>query len=338
MNKKEAKNMMNKKIIAGLSLLISASAMATTGNTPQTFTYQGKILNSSGTAPLTTVISLTLDVYDPFATCLLYEEQQANIDLSQTNGLFAVQVGSAVGDAKRTANDQALAMSTIFANSGSAILAASTTNCSGGYTPGANDGRLLRVKVTNGGSTVTISPDLQINAVPNAMVADTLQGSPLNQVVVPAGIVSAYLGTVGACPTGYVLASGQTLNKSAYPALFTALGNTAGTTFIVPDLRGLFLRGLDTTGNVDPAGVGRTLGNVQQDQLQGHFHGSGVPANVAYYTGGGGTIGFYHGSSDEGFWGGQVVTSPTTDGSNGTPRTGPETRVKNAAVNYCVKY
>jgi hypothetical protein len=169
---------MKKILLIGL-LILPTSAFA--GGVPSSFTYQGIVMNSAGTAPLTSVVSLKLSIYDPTAQCLLYQEQQANIDLSQTNGTFAVQVGSGVGSAKRVGGtDQGLAMSSIFANNGQ-ILAASTSNCTAGYTPAANDIRLLRVAVTSGGSTVTISPDLQINSVPNAMVAETLQGlTPVN--------------------------------------------------------------------------------------------------------------------------------------------------------------
>jgi hypothetical protein len=169
-----------KKILLLIGVLLASTTTFAAG-VPASFTYQGIVMNSAGTAPLTSVVSLKLSIYDPTGTCLLYQEQQANIDLSQTNGTFAVQVGSAVGAAKRTGTDQGLAMTSVFANNGQ-ILAASTTNCTTGYTPAANDNRLLRVAVTNGGSTVTISPDLQINAVPNALVAETLQGQTPSQI------------------------------------------------------------------------------------------------------------------------------------------------------------
>jgi hypothetical protein len=169
-----------KKLLLVLSLLLANSAFAS--GVPASFTYQGIVMNSAGTAPLTSVVSLKLSIYDPTGACLLYQEQQANIDLSQTNGTFAVQVGSSVGAAKRVGGtDQGLAMPAVFANNGQ-ILATSTTGCTAGYTPAANDGRLLRVAVTNGGSTVTISPDLQINSVPNALVAETLQGQTPSQI------------------------------------------------------------------------------------------------------------------------------------------------------------
>jgi microcystin-dependent protein len=317
-----------KKILLA-SLLISSLANA---GVPASFTYQGVVMNSAGTAPLTSVISLTLSLYDPTGTCLLYQEQQANIDLSQTNGTFAVQVGSVPGTSKRTLLDQALPMTSVFANNGQ-ILAASTTNCSAGYTPGTTDNRLLRVSVTNGGSTVTISPDLQINAVPNAMVAETLQGYTPTNIYTPVGSLVAMATT--SCPAGYVVTNGQSLVRSSFPALFTAIGTTYGfqtsTTFNVPDTRGYFLRGLDTTGTVDVNGSTRTVGSTEQDSMQGHVH------QINGDVGGAGSIsvGFTDSTSARGPG---TTTGPISDGTNGTPRVTAETRPKNFAVNYCIKF
>ena len=46
----------------------------------------------------------------------------------------------------------------------------------------------------------------------------------------------------------YLLCNGATFNRLIYPSLYTFLGNSS----VLPDLRGYVLRGLDTTGLVDP--------------------------------------------------------------------------------------
>jgi hypothetical protein len=189
---------------------------------------------------LTSVVSLKLSIYDPTGTCLLYQEQQANIDLSQTNGTFAVQVGSALAAAKRTTSDQGLSMPSVFANNGQ-IIAASTLNCTAGYTPAANDNRLLRVAVTNGGSTVTISPDLQINSVPNSLVAETLQGyTPTTLKTIPGSISSTgtnsyhheFAQVASACsssPCTIAISSGAWVSSITRPSIGNYTANfTAG--------------------------------------------------------------------------------------------------------------
>ena len=72
-------------------------------------------MNAAGTAPLAAVINLKLAIMEPGSACTIYEETQTGIDLTQTNCLFSVQVGTTVGDAKRTANDQGLTMPAVFA-------------------------------------------------------------------------------------------------------------------------------------------------------------------------------------------------------------------------------
>jgi microcystin-dependent protein len=343
---------MKKSYLSVLFLLSITSAFAS--GVPSSFTYEGKVLNSAGTAPLTSVISLTLSLYDPTGTCLLYQEQQANIDLSQTNGTFAVQVGSTVAAAKRTTKDQNLSMTSVFANNGQ-ILATSTSNCTAGYTPAANDIRLLRVTVTNGGSTVTISPDLQINAVPNAMVAETLQGQTPTQLQVPVGMILPFTGAT--CPTGYLAADGTGYSSTTYNNLFAIMGYTYGGasgTFLTPNTGGLFLRG---AGTQTLAGINysASVGSYQNDQMQGHTHidsghnhidgFAGVNGNASFgvaSVGATGNVNSQGGSSTTS----HAITStssanlggPTNDGTNGTPRTGLETHPANVGVKYCVKY
>lgn len=143
----------------------------------QFFTYQGRLLNDVGTAPLSGNVALTLGIYDMSGNCLLYEEQQA-VDLTGTGGAFQVQVGQleAIGG-KRTVNDPHNAMAVVFAND-AAISAQVSGSCPGGsYTPVAGASRKLRVTVTpQAGSPVTLTPDQVIGAAPQASVAETLQG------------------------------------------------------------------------------------------------------------------------------------------------------------------
>jgi hypothetical protein len=161
-----------------LSFFISLSALATQ-ESPQSFNFQGRLFNSAGTAPLEELVGLKFQIFDPSGTCLLYQETQ-NFDLTNTSGVFAVSVGSATGAVKRTVGtDPGLLMKNIFKNDTTvATRAALSANCAAGYTPTAGDVRLLRITVTptSTGTPEVLSPDQTINNVPQALVAETLQG------------------------------------------------------------------------------------------------------------------------------------------------------------------
>jgi len=61
--------------------------------------------------------------------------------------------------------------------------------------------------------------------------------------------------------------------------------NVAGPYFVLPDMRGVFARGLDTSGTVDPDGASRDIGNNQDWAVFDHRH-------TIYYVGASGD-GFY---------------------------------------------
>jgi len=108
-----------------------------------------------------------------------------------------------------------------------------------------------------------------------------------------------------------------------------AAPDIAGPFLQLPDLRGATFRGLDIAGNRDPDGPSRLLGDFQEDQFQGHHHEFGFvsEAGGGAFTnaGGGGPIS-------------GIVLNPITDGVNGTPRIGLETRAKNISTNYVIGF
>jgi phage-related tail fiber protein len=161
--------------------------------------------------------------------------------------------------------------------------------------------------------------------------------------------------TTGALPTGFVTATQYfvvgasittntfQLSATAGGTAITTTGSQSGihtahnapfgigdgtTTFNVPDLRGEFLRGWDDSRAVDAS---RAFGSLQLDQFQGHYHGNTV------YGGSGGPTSTTGGSGNSP---NAVtnITGPVTDGTNGTPRTGAETRPRNVAMLACIKY
>lgn len=138
-------------------------------------------------------------------------------------------------------------------------------------------------------------------------------------------------------PPGYLKCHGQQLSRTEYHKLFAAIGTTYGNgdglnTFNIPDFRGQFTRGFDDGKGIDS---GRVFGSSQNDAFQGHLHANFTNPSKGYSTGG--TTYDYLSSIQYGS-GVSGVGSPTSDGGNGVPRTSSETRPKNIAVLFCIKY
>ena len=92
--------------------------------------------------------------------------------------------------------------------------------------------------------------------------ADDLPG------MVPSGAVLYFAGQTA--PTGWLKANGAAVSRTAYAALFAAIGTTYGagdgsTTFNLPDLRGEFMRGWDDGRGIDR---GRAFGSAQGDAIR----------------------------------------------------------------------
>lgn len=153
---------------------------------------------------------------------------------------------------------------------------------------------------------------------------------------VMAGVVFPFAGTT--CPTGSVAGDGSSLLRAGiYANLFTAIGTTYGsadgTHFTVPDYRGVFIRGVGTNGTATESNggafAGAALGTFQNDQFQGHKQN----ADSASTTGG--FVGWFTGNNNGGT-ADPAGASLTSDGTNGTPRSGAETRPVNLSATYCI--
>jgi hypothetical protein len=207
---------------------------------------------------------------------------------------------------------------------------------------------------------VSIAPRPKLGSVPYALEADKAAGAsgPLATQIaqmqttlttlspIPSGVIQAFAGSQSGIPSGWVECKGQAVGRTdpVYAALFKAIGVTWGagdqaTTFNVPDLRGVFLRGWNgfpaaTDAFADPdaasrvarlpaAGVatGNGVGSYQQDQLVSHNHGTtfGGGCGIAFAPGG--------------------DCSPAVQGSASMTNFtgGAETRGKNAYVMYIIK-
>ena len=160
---------------------------------------------------------------------------------------------------------------------------------------------------------------------------------------VPAGMGGEYYGS-GAAPLGWLFCEGQLLARSAYPALYAAIGTTWGSTtsdnFKLPDTRGQFLRGWDNSRGLDKSRKFATdqksaIPNIKGDIFAGtslsHIFCPTAPFYTSQHdtgtnTGGGG-------------WQGTTKVSMDLSRSSSVYTNGiTEARPTNIAVRYMIKY
>jgi microcystin-dependent protein len=106
---------------------------------------------------------------------------------------------------------------------------------------------------------------------------------------IPTGTVVPFAAT--SVPSGWILCDGglygrTSLNPSPQPNLFSVIGTTYGsgdglTTFAVPDLRGMFVRGFDNGRGIDPL---RAFGTQQSDSFKSHNHSGNTGLFNATHT------------------------------------------------------
>ena len=179
-----------------------------------------------------------------------------------------------------------------------------------------------------GNGVVTIQNlNVLIELIANNLIANNLFANNfiVNKInLIPSGTIFTFAKTIS--PSGYLICDGSNLQISSYPDLYDAIGfiyNSSPPTgsFTIPDLRGYFVRGFDSTGVIDP---GRVFGSSQIDELKSHVHTLQAP---------GGTVDFNTPvtgmNQSAAFYGNVGYTTAQTGGN--------ETRPKNIAMLICIK-
>lgn len=132
---------------------------------------------------------------------------------------------------------------------------------------------------------------------------------------------------VNSVPTNFLKCNGAGLDTTTYKKLFDVIGYTfggSGSTFNLPDLRGLFPRVLDEGKGYD---VGRAIGSYQADGYAQHTHTYNDAIGNHYMT-----AEMPYGS-DSSLPGSDASVATINCNADGT-----ETRPKNYSVIYCIKY
>ena len=137
---------------------------------------------------------------------------------------------------------------------------------------------------------------------------------------------------------GWMFCDGRVLDPGAYPELFAVIGYLYGKSgtnlYNLPDYRGLFLRGVDAGSGMDPDsskrlaptgnGTSSGIGSFQCDALQTHTH---IYKSVQLAA-----------PAQSGNAAGQTNSEVSTSAPESPARITTETRPKNIAVNYIIKF
>jgi len=165
-----------KFFLRGLALIagIALSTTAHSQTSPQAFSLQGRLVDNSNQPVQASSVSFTIQIRSPgVEDCLLYEETHT-VNMSNSDGLFSIPLGTGTRGGTAAFKDTST-LAQAFTNSSSTI---SSLTCASGstYAPASGQRRKLRLHFDDGTGYQTLSQDMQINSVPYALYADTLQG------------------------------------------------------------------------------------------------------------------------------------------------------------------
>lgn len=192
----------------------------------------------------------------------------------------------------------------------------------------------VTIKSTAGGSVGVVAPR-NVNTIVFSNGSEVFFAQ---QNTTPSGVIIQFAGSTA--PTGYLACNGAAVARTTYPNLFAAIGTTWGagngtTTFNIPDLRGMFVRGTGTNGTYSTS-VGPALGAYQADQFASHTHiatDSGHQHVYQSITVGGSGI-----QSGAGYVGSFPSTSTGFANITNSSTGGTETNPKNFGILYCIKF
>ncbi len=171
------------RIFILLNIFLIPQALLAAEDSPQAVMFEGRAYDASDNPINDGSVLFNFKIYNPAKTCILYEESQNGVDLTNPIGFFALEVGSKVaGGGKRSGNDPGLTMAEVFQNR-TAVTGKTAGGAGCAYTGAAGERRVLIVEMTPSGGILDTFPDIVINGVPQALVAETLQG------ILPAGFI-----------------------------------------------------------------------------------------------------------------------------------------------------
>ncbi|MBQ7461189.1 MAG: tail fiber protein [Bacteroidaceae bacterium] len=180
-----------------------------------------------------------------------------------------------------------------------------------------------------------------------------------NAILFPAGMIVPFAGPAENIPDGWMLCDGSEISRSEYANLYKAIGVSWGTgdgstTFNLPDLRGMFLRGVSGDSGYDPdadtrvllkdngGNTGNNVGSYQGDAIRNITGNAYAVLTREDHEASNGALNLNHtrlnwleliGEDRKDAW----VSDLNIDASRVVP-VGSDNRPKNVYVNYIIKY
>jgi len=314
---------MKKIFIFLIALMSSISAFAQ--NSGLGFNYQAVVRDVNGILLANSNETLRISLFpgQQASTPTWVETHSVHTDLS---GSFGITVGNGTRQSTSTVNNF------------------SDINFSSAY-------YWMKVEIMEGSTYREVSYS-QLPSSPYSEVAH-------NATLFPAGMIMAFAGPAENIPAGWLLCDGSEVSRSTYSNLYNAIGVSWGTgnnttTFNLPDLRGMFLRGVagsDLSGDPDAnirvsrydngGNTGNNVGSYQGDAIR-NITGTmspvrGEQANPSVHA----TSGVFESTNTNVNGGARTETrgasTVTFDASRVVP-VGSDNRPKNVYVTYIIKY
>ena len=327
-----------KKLILGALVILSSMIFATYPSVPRVF-GPGNIIpigylneNFNYLTNASSSGSYDANFLNLYINNSLFVDSAKNIQLNNLNINGYINAG---GNLTSSGNLISYGAMTIYGSStvnGSMYISTLNTN----YLPSTTIGTLNVSNETVSTLTVTnlTVTNLTVTNLTVTTISATTRYIDKTGYVTPVGSITAFGGSTP--PLGWLTCDGSSVLIASYPDLYASIsgnwGTADGSHFNLPDLRGYFLRGLDTTKTRDADWATRTssyvggnvssnVGSVESDQYASHAH---------TFTNTGGQGGSNVGLQSNGSASAGQVASASSGGS--------ETRPKNVYVLYIIKY
>lgn len=311
-----------KKVFLFIAFMVAIASNAQ--NSGLGFNYQAVVRNANGVLLADSTVNLRVSLYpgQQASTPTWVETHAVHTDFS---GCFGITIGKGERD------------------NSSVVQNYSDVNFSAIY-------YWLKIEILEG----NVYREINYSQLPSSPYSEVAY----NAIAIPAGVIVPFGGQAEDIPFGWLLCDGSEVSRTDYPNLYAAVGvcwgtGNGSTTFNLPDLRGMFLRGVSgDSGNDEDAesrivlndnggNTGNQVGSYQGDAIR-NITGTMSPVrgnqfNPSVHT----TDGVFE-STDTSTNGGRntetrAASTVTFDASRMVP-VGNDNRPKNVYVNYIIKY